>query len=424
MRIESSELHGTVTAPPSKSHTHRSVFLASMAEGRSVIRAPLLSADIFSSCDALRAFGAMIDQNVDGSLTIEGGVLEAPEKMIDVGNSGTTLRLLTGLASLFPVTTTIDGDSSLRTRPMAPLLMALEKLGASCTSRDGRPPLSVRGPVLGNETSIDGGVSSQFISSLLMAGGLRDSRTRITVEGKLTSGPYVDITLSMMSRFGADVLREGATFITEGGGYTPCDYHVPGDFSSAAFPLVAGAICGDVRVEGLDHGDLQGDKAIIEILRSFGADVSTGDGWARSRKADLQAADVDLGDTPDLFPVVCVLAASSKGTSRLHNARHLRFKESDRIATSVAMLRALGADVTPTEDGCVVRGGGQLRGGSIETHGDHRIMMAGAIAAMNAHGTTVMRISGEHRVSYPQFIAQMRDLGGSLELDEDEQVWQ
>lgn len=416
LRIFPGELDGCVTAPPSKSHSHRAIFLSSMADGESVIDEPLLSADTLSSCDAMRAFGAHIEIG-ESRLLVSGGGLMAKGETIDAGNSGTTLRLLSGLASLFPRTTVIDGDSSLRTRPMGPLIDALMEMGARCSSVQGKPPVSIRGPLVGRRVSIEGGVSSQFISSLLLAGGLREGETAIDVLGRMSSRPYVDITIAMMGRFGSKVQCEDAGFITEGGGYIPHNYRVPGDFSSAAFPLVAGAIAGDVKVTGLDHNDLQGDKAILEILRSFNADVEIGKGWARVRKSELIAADVDLGDTPDLFPIVSVLAANAEGTSRLFNARHLRFKESDRIATSVAMLKSMDADVTGTDDGCIVRGGRPLKGGTIETHADHRIMMAGFIAGLNAIGHTEILSNGEHRVSYPLFLEQMEHLGVKMEFD-------
>lgn len=416
MRINPGEVGGTVTAPPSKSHTHRAIFLSSMADGESVVHAPLLSADTLSSCDAMRAFGARIE--VDGTeLIINGGGLDAKGGTIDVGNSGTTLRLLSGLASLFPQRTVIDGDSSLRTRPMGPLLQALTEMGAECSSNDGRPPVTIKGPLQGREVSIEGGISSQFISSLLLAGGLREGRTMVNIQGPMSSRPYVDITISMMGRFGAKVHTSPSSFTTDGGGYHPHDYRVPGDFSSAAFPLVAGAIAGDVKVTGLDHEDLQGDRAILDILKAFGADVSIGEGWARARRGELSATDVDLGDTPDLFPIVSVLAANAEGTSRLFNAKHLRFKESDRIATSVAMLKVMGADVTATDDGCIVRGGRPLGGGTIETHGDHRIMMAGFIAGINGSRPTEIKCNDEHKVSYPLFLEHMGQLGVRAEYD-------
>lgn len=416
MRIFPGEVRGNVSAPPSKSHSHRAIFLSAMADGESVIDGALLSADTLSSCEAMRAFGADIE--VHGtSLIVRGGRLEARGGTVDVGNSGTTLRLLSGLASLFPQTTVIDGDQSLRTRPMGPLLRTLTEMGARCSSHQDKPPVSITGPLVGRTASIEGGVSSQFISSLLLAGGLREGDTRVEVQGNMSSRPYVDITISMMERFGSNVICDGSSFITEGGGYSSHDYHVPGDFSSAAFPLVAGAVAGDVRVDGLDHNDLQGDKVILDILESFGADVDVGPGFARVRKGSLNAADVDLGDTPDLFPIVSVLAAYADGESRLFNARHLRFKESDRIATSVSMLKSMGVDVTATDDGCVVRGGGPLKGGRIDTHGDHRIMMAGFVAGLNAIGHTEMLSAGEHEVSYPKFLEQMENLGVQMEFD-------
>jgi len=419
MRVRRSDLKGQVRAPPSKSHTHRAVFMAAMADGRSVISDPLLSADTMASCRAMRHMGAEVECG-DSSITIVGG-LECRGGEIDVGNSGTTLRLLAGTASLFPCPTVIDGDESLRSRPMGPLLDCLDSMGARCTSRGGKPPVTVEGPLTGRRASIRGDVSSQYISSLLMAGGLREGGMRVEVTGRLASRPYVDITVDLMRRFGSLVAETEGGYEAEGGGYAPCDYRVPGDFSSAAFPLVAGALCGDVAVYGLDLEDLQGDKAILDILRAFGAEVEADGGRARSSASKLRGARVDMGDVPDLFPAVAVLAANAEGESRLHNARQLRFKESDRIATTVAMLRSMGADIEAAEDGCVVRGGRRLRGAKVETHGDHRIMMAAFVAGLSADGVTEIDAKGEHQVSYPMFLNQMRSIGAVFEEDDDEQ---
>jgi len=393
--------------------------MAAMAEGRSVVGAPLLSADTMASCRAMEHMGARIERD-DTALVIEGG-LEGQGGEVDVGNSGTTLRLLAGLASLFPHRTVIDGDGSLRSRPMGPLLDCLESLGARCLSSGGRPPVTVEGPLTGHRASIRGDMSSQYISSLLMAGGLRDEGMEVEVLGAISSRPYVDITMDLMRRFGCNVAKRNGCFVVEGGGYNPCDYRVPGDFSSAAFPLVAGALCGDVTVNGLDLNDLQGDKAILDILRSFGADVETGEERASASRSELHGARVDMGDVPDLFPAVAVLAANAEGESRLHNARQLRFKESDRIATTVAMLKAMGADIEATDDGCVIRSGKRLRGAVVETHGDHRIMMAAFVAGLSADGVTEIDSKGEHQVSYPMFLNQMRSIGAVFEEDDDEQ---
>lgn len=243
--------------------------------------------------------------------------------------------------------------------------------------------MSVRGPVKGDVLNIDGSVSSQFVSSLLMLSPMTGRRMKVTIEGKSVSRPYIDITLSIMRRFGASVSCSGSTYTVEPTGYRPADYTVPADFSSAAFPLVMGALGGRIEVRGLDLSDAQGDSRIIDVLREAGCGISVRDGAVIcERKGRIRAADIDLSDIPDLFPVIAVLLATADGTSRLYGAPHLRFKESDRISLTESMLRTLGADITGTDDGCVINGVERLHGGTIVHNGDHRIAMAAAVASI------------------------------------------
>ncbi|MDR3282978.1 MAG: 3-phosphoshikimate 1-carboxyvinyltransferase [Candidatus Methanoplasma sp.] len=411
MSFGGGELCGKAAPPPSKSHTHRAVFLAAMADGRSRLSNVLASEDTKATMRASKAMGAKLEW-ADGALVVDGGRLHAPVGTVDAANSGTTMRIFSGLASMFDSRVTIDGDASLRKRPMGPLLEALAQTGTECESEDGKPPVTVRGPNLGGAVRIDGGVSSQFVTSLLMASPMLPSDSEITVEGKTVSEPYLDVTTHMMRLFGADVKKDGRTFLVRGGtGYRPCDYRVPADFSSAAFPLVAGALGGAVTVEGLDMSDPQGDKAIIDILRMSGADVAATGGRVAVRKAPLSALEIDISGIPDLFPILAVLLNTAKGTSRLYGAPQLRFKESDRIRTSEAMLRAIGADMTGTDDGCVIRGRPVLKGGHVENEGDHRIMMAAAVASLACESPVTMDGAECCAVSYPSFPEEMKGLG-------------
>ena len=226
------------------------------------------------------------------------------------------------------------------------------------------------------------------------------------------SRPYIDVTVSVMGSFGVKVERTEEGYHVEPQRYVPRDYVVPADFSSAAFPLVAGGLSGKVSVEGLDLKDPQGDKAILDILERAGCEVSADGGKvACAKAARLVAADVDLSDIPDLFPVVAVLLSTAEGTSRLYGAPQLRFKESDRIASVERMLSALGADICGTDDGCVIKGVPRLRGGRIEHGGDHRLMMAAAVASLVSDGPVSMEDDGCWNVSYPGFVEQMRSLG-------------
>ena len=374
---------GRVSPPPSKSHTHRAIIMSALSGGGCRIGNPLLSFDTRSTMEAVRSLGAEVTEG-DGYVDVCCPSLHAPDRPIDVGNSGTTLRLMTGIASLFGSETVLDGDESIRKRPMGPLLEALSACGASC-------------------------------SSAIMAAPLTERGMEVRIKGDLVSRPYVDITIRMMGRFGVSVEETEHGFRIPRQRYSPTDYRVPADFSSAAFPLVAGALGGCVTVDGMDLADPQGDKRIIDVLRATGAEVSvSGEEVTCRRTGRPVAVDVDMSDIPDLFPVVAVLLSTADGTSRLYGAPHLRFKESDRIALTERMLTALGADIRGTEDGCVISGVERLRGGRVEHNGDHRMLMAAAVASLVADGPVEMEDDGCWNVSYPGFPEQMRSLGVSV----------
>ena len=404
------EISGRISPPPSKSHTHRAVFLASMAEGRSQLTNCLLSADTLATMDACRAMGASV--SLEGQdATVDGGDLIAPTAPIDAMNSGTTMRILTGICSSFDRPVTITGDESLRRRPMGPLLQALGSCGVACSSNGGLPPVTVQGPNRGGPVSIDGSVSSQFITSLMLTAPLLRDGSVITIEGDPVSAPYLDVTSHMMRLYGAEVRRDGNVFEIPGTGYTPYDYGVPADFSSAAFPMVAAALGGECTVTGMDPADPQGDKRIVDILRMAGADVTVDGREARVKAGKLKACEIDMGQVPDLFPVTAVLLSTAEGESRLYGAPQLRFKESDRIETTVRMINALGGDAEGTEDGCIIRGVERLRGGSVEHHGDHRIMMSAAVASVVCDGPVTMTDPECAAVSFPGFPAAMAGIG-------------
>ena len=416
MRFTGGKIDGTITPPPSKSHTHRAFLLASMAKGRSVIGGPLMSNDTRATLAACRAMGAEWKAD-DGRVIIDGGDLHAPESMIDADNSGTTMRLYAGICSMFDREVGITGDASLRKRPMGPLLDALSSMGVQCRSDNGFPPVYIKGPNRGGKVSIDGHISSQYISSLLLASPMLPEDTEITVEGTMVSVPYLDVTARMMSLFGAEARRDGNVFTVKGGtGYRPYDYRVPSDFSSAAFPLVAGALGGITTADNMDLNDPQGDKAIIDIIRKAGGKVEVDGDRITASKGELRGCDVDLGNVPDLFPIVAVLLASAEGESRLYGAPQLRFKESDRIKTVTDMINAIGGDATPTDDGCTIRGR-RLKGGRIVHLGDHRIMMAAAVASIACEGPVEMDDAECCAVSFPSFPEDMRRIGlGSEEI--------
>ncbi|MCL2785884.1 MAG: 3-phosphoshikimate 1-carboxyvinyltransferase [Methanomassiliicoccaceae archaeon] len=417
MTFSGGTLKGAVTPPPSKSHTHRAFFLSALSSKECKVSNALNSQDTISTLNAVRAMGADARRLCD-KIRIKGTELHAPADVVDAGNSGTTMRLFTGIVSMFDSPVTITGDSSLRSRPMGPLLDALEEMGVECKSNEGRAPVTIRGPNKGGNVSIRGDMSSQFVSSLMMAAPMLRNDTTISIKGNLSSRPYVDITKNMMERFGADVrMTDDEITVRGNAGYSGCDITVPADLSSAAFPLTAGALGGTVTVKKVDLNDPQGDKRIVDILRDAGSHVTVKNDAITASSGELNGIDVNMNDIPDLFPVVAVLLSTAKGKSRLYGAPQLRFKESDRIRATVDMLSSLGADIEGTDDGCVINGVERLKGGNIEHHEDHRILMAAAVASLVCDNAVTMKKSDCYDVSYPLFLEHMRLLGMLTEVE-------
>ncbi|MGB9941033.1 3-phosphoshikimate 1-carboxyvinyltransferase [Methanosarcina sp.] len=426
--IDKSSIKGEVFAPPSKSYTHRAITLATLSK-ESTIRRPLISADTLATIRASAMFGASVERKED-RLIIHGvdGKPSVPEDVIDAANSGTTLRFMTAVAALTDGITVLTGDASLRTRPNGPLLEVLNKLGVrACSTRGNeRAPIVVKGGIEGQEVSIDGSISSQFISALLITCPLAESSTTLSITGKLKSRPYVDVTLEMLELAGVKIHTDdsnGTRFIISGKHrYDFKDYTVPGDFSSASYLLAAAAMIdgSEVTVKNL-FPSKQGDKVIIETLRQMGADITwdkeTGNVTVRGGR-QLKAVTFDAGATPDLVPTVAVLAAVADGTSRIENAEHVRYKETDRLRALATELPKLGVDLKEERDSLTITGG-KLQGASVHGWDDHRIVMALAIAGMVA-GDTIIDTTESVSISYPDFFKDMSNLGAKIEKISEE----
>jgi 3-phosphoshikimate 1-carboxyvinyltransferase len=420
--IDKSSIKGEVFAPPSKSYTHRAITLAALSK-KSIVRHPLISADTLATIRASEMFGASIERE-ENKLIIQGvnGKPNVPEDVIDAANSGTTLRFMTAIAALTDGITVLTGDSSLRTRPNGPLLDVLNNLGVKACSTRGneRAPLVVKGGLKGQNASIDGSISSQFISALLITCPLAENNTTLSITGKLKSRPYVDVTLEMLELAGVEVLIEDSNdtrFIIPGKQkYNLKDYTVPGDFSSASYLLAAAAMTKDseITVKNL-FPSKQGDKVIIETLKQMGSDITwdkvTGNVTVRGGK-QLKAITFDAGATPDLVPTVAVLAAVAEGTSRIENAEHVRYKETDRLQALATELPKLGVNLKEERDSLTITGG-KLHGAAVHGWDDHRIVMALSMAGMVAGNTTIDTTEAVS-ISYPDFFKDMRSLGAKM----------
>ncbi len=415
-KIEKAKLTGTIACPPNKSYTHRAIFLASLAKGKSIIRNVLLSRDTKATINACKAFGAEI--SIDGStITIEGSDMATPQKSeIDAANSGTTIRISTVIAALSDTKITLSGDSSLRKRPMQPLLDALEKLGVKCTSTDGKPPVTVKGKILGGNTSILGSVSSQFISAFFIAAPKTKNGLTLEIEGELVSKPYLDATVAIMKKFGASVksITPYKKYNLPKQDFKPIDFTVTSDFSSMALLLSAAVLTGDNMSIISSTSDLpQGDREMLSHLEKLGVQVNIGDVITVKSPQLLKGGRFDLSNTPDLLPPIAILALKTSKPIEIFNVRHARFKETDRIAILAQELAKLGVDVTEKEDGLILNAPSILKSAELDSSEDHRLFMAFCIAAMFVGNCTVTNPESVD-VSYPTFVDDMNRIGAKI----------
>lgn len=423
--VSTGPLEGTVSVPPSKSYTHRAVLMASLASGGrkgSKIRNPLLSRDTNATVDACVAMGAQMERE-DGAVTIKGTAPKVPDNVVNVENSGTTLRFMTSAFSLAPEGfVVLTGDSSIRRRPMQPLLDALEQLGVKAWSSRGNgcaPVIVEAGGMRGGMSSIRGDVSSQFISSLLISSPLAEIDTTLEVADAV-SRPYIEMTLRLADIFGVKVRNKGYSRfeVAAGQEYTQADFTVPADFSSASFIVAAVAMVGGkARIENLDPSLPQGDARIIEIVRKMGAKVRDEKGeLVVSSDGDwLRGGTFDLGDTPDLLPVVAALALKCETPVEIVGTAHARFKETDRIAIVAKELSKLGVSVKERRDGLrIAPPRGKMAPALLDAHDDHRMFMAFSLASMLIPRGTPIVGADSLDVSYPTFLEDVKRLGARV----------
>ena len=416
--VERSNLKGNISIPASKSHTIRALLIATLADGESTIIRPLTTGDGESALIAARAFGSRISEGSD-TLTLVGvGADFTPDSSIFMGNSGTGTRLFTTAAALGDSEVTFDGDSSLRSRPMLPLLKAIEALGGSysCAESEGYLPFTVKGPLLGGEVTVDG-TTSQYLSSLLLTAPLLPSDTVITVEN-LNEKPYVEMTLWWLDKMGIEYsadMDRGEFWVKGGQNYSPINEEIAGDFSSATFSAVASAITGGpITVSNIDFTDPQGDKGVFEIIESMGVKrLNNSDGSITLICDTLEGCVIDLNAMPDALPALAVLGTIAKGETRLVNVAQARIKETDRISVMAKELSKMGADIEELEDGLIIRES-SLKGCEVEGHDDHRIVMALTLAGLVADGVTTVSTVEAADVTYPSFAEDFIKLGAKI----------
>ncbi len=436
--------------PSSKSHTIRALLIAACADGTSRIENVLDSADAASCIAAIRTLGATVnvspERGAAGGLAVEvippaGGILGGgaghPAAHIDVGNSGTTLYLLTGLAALRPGGICFDGDESIRRRSAALLHDALRELGATVTPPAGDPegargagyaPYCVTGPPQAGRTVAVESPTSQYLSALLLMAPLipapmSESSTGVTTGFDirlLYERPYVDMTCWWLDRQGIEYSRQGYEFfgVRAGQRYRPFERALPGDYSSATFWFCAAAVTGgSVEVRGLAPDDVQGDRQVLEILRELGCSVEQEADVVRVSGPVTSGGRFDLNAMPDALPALAVVGCFAPAPVELVNVPQAREKETDRIAVMAAELGRLGARVEELTDGLVVYPAeSTLPGGTVSSHGDHRVAMAMAVAALGASGPVAIEDAGAAAVTYPEFFAHLAQVApGSVQ---------
>ena len=418
-KVQKSKISGQVVCPPNKSYTHRAIFLASLAGNNSRVDNVLLSADTIATIEACKKFGAEIEIK-NSSIIVKNPIklgTDVPE--INTENSGTTIRIASGIASLFSEEIILTGDSSLQKRPMQPLLDALSSIGAQCSSTDGKPPIKIKGKILGGNVIISGNYSSQFISALLISAPLTENGINITIEGNLVSKPYLDATIATMRKFGVSVqtLIPYKRYNVTPQIYKSTTFTVPIDFSSLALLLSAAVLTGEgITIKG-NIGNLpQGDEVFIDILEQLGVNVTINDEEIKVKSPEkLQGGKFDLSNSPDLLPPLAILALKTSKQIEIVNVKHARLKETDRIAIISRELVKLGIKVQEKEDGMILESSENLCGAELNSENDHRLFMAFCIAGMYVGDCTVTDQESV-KISYPSFVEEMNSLGAKIQI--------
>ncbi len=416
MQFYPAPLMGSVRIPASKSQAHRALICAALA-GNSRVRDVDLSNDITVTANAMRAMGAEIEYEEEAKTFVIGAPLKRGCDIGEVscGESASALRFLIPLAAALGDTVVFTGEGRLPKRTTELYKPLLEPLGAKLTYPDNGDflPLRVEGQLKAGECALRGDISSQFVTGLLLAFSTVEGTSTVKLTTCLESRPYADMTVDVMRTFGIPVRETADTYTVSGGRYEPRDYSVEGCCSQAAFFTVAAAIGGEVCMQGLNPATKQGDAAVLAIAKRFGASVIKDENGVTVRRAEnLTASDIDAADIPDLVPALSVMAAFSEGTTVIYNAGRLRIKESDRIASTKAMLEAIGAEVYETADGLRIVGKPSLPGGRVAACNDHRIAMAAAAASVGCTGPVTVDDMKCINKSYPAFVRDFESLQG------------
>lgn len=406
-------LRGAITPPCSKSYAQRALAAALLAKGRTTLRGIELCRDTRSAIAVIESLGAEVEIVDSNTLQITGGLNPRTDRL-NVGESGLSARLFTPVASLHDKPIVIEGEGTLRHRPMSMMVVPLKELGVDVRDGGGRLPIEVCGPMRGGRVTVDGSMSSQFVTGLLIALPLAERDTTIEVEG-LVSTPYIDMTLETLERFGVEVMyHEGdySEFYIEGGQeFRAVDYTIESDWSAAATIMVAAAIAGEVTINNLSTLSRQADTAVCRALERAGASLIIEENSITVAHRPLEAFSFDATNSPDLFPALVALAAASDGVSTLYGIRRLRGKESDRGEVLKEEYAKLGIDIELDYDEDVMRVvGGEPAAAEVDSHDDHRIAMSLAVTALRIKEPVEIKNKECVAKSYPSFFEDIETL--------------
>ena len=411
--VSGGRLKGVVAPPCSKSYAQRALAVALLAKGRSVLRNMDFCKDTLSALDCIQMLGAKVERTDDNTIVVDGGLAPQSDSLC-VGESGLSARLFTPIASLCSEPIVINGEGTLLYRPMDMMIHPLRRLGVDVRDGGGRLPIEVCGPMQGGEIDVDGSVSSQFVTGLLLSLPLADNDTVINVAGAV-SKPYLDMTIDTAARFGVAIEHNDYEqfYIAGGQSYTPTDYAVEGDWSAAAMLLVAGAVAGEVTVKNLSMLSKQADVAVCDALVRAGAELTTEGNTVTAAHREVRGFEFDATNCPDLFPALATLAAAAEGESRIVGTRRLEHKESNRAEAIRKEFGKIGIEVDLSEPNVMKITGGKITGGvEVESYGDHRMAMTLAVAALLSDREITIKGAECVSKSYPDFfetLSMLRD---------------
>lgn len=416
VRIIPSQLYGNIHIPPSKSLSHRAIIAAGLSKGISKIDNIIFSDDMIATMQGMRNLGVEIETE-GNSLSIKGhGSVQLIKKEIDCIESGSTLRFLIPIGLLTKEEVIFQGKGRLKERPLDPYLEIFEKQGIGYQYYQ-KLPLTIKGSLKPDHFQLKGDISSQFITGLLFTLPLLEGDSKITITTGLESKGYVDLTLDILKKFSIEVEnRDYKEFIIKGNQtYIPANYRVEGDFSQAAFWIVAGILGGQIECSDVNIDSSQGDKAIVSLVEQMQGEIVKMADKISIKTSKTKGITIDAAQCPDIVPILTVLAACSEGKTEIINAGRLRIKESDRLKAISTELNKLGADVQEKEDGLVIHGKDMLKGGMVDSWNDHRIAMSLAVASIKCTEPVIITHSDAVKKSYPNFFEDFKKLGGKVD---------